>query len=477
MNRIAIVGALVLASALALACATEREHPTPEPGSSRTPAGSEARPAGHEATSDPVPQPAGAREPAPDVAGASDLRASEPGFFASMPPPIATDSAAALVVVRVLAQEDRAPLERANVVVSWSLASEVSRAAELRTTNQGRTDSDGEVRLPVGTGHEVRVRAIAPGGGNVIEYLTPFAPGETRSLTIAVPSQPDRRWTGVIVREEDDAPIAGATIEAYAWNERSPAPQSGQTVLSDELGRFTVESATWRPASYLRVSVPTRACELRFLPHQGVDRGTHDLGPIRLARAPMLLVRVQGGGGRPLAGLTVTATSDIVSGSGSSCEAYLASATTGADGGCQLGNLPVRRPIAIALSFVPTRVLHREPTPLELAPGERRELVIRLGGAARIDGTLVDESGRPMRARVRLDLVRVEGQEPPESLSPLHELGTITGKDGAFSFRDVPAGTWRIEGLGGGKGPGVVPTVVEVAEGAQTVEARVVYRR
>jgi hypothetical protein len=313
-----------------------------------------------------------------------------------------------------------------------------------------------------------------------MKFLAPFETGETRSLTIVLPSRPDRRWTGVVLREEDDAPIAGATIESYAWNDndRWPAPQTGTTLFSDELGRFTVESGTWKPASYLRVSVPTRACELRFLPHQEVGPGTHELDPIRLARAPTLLVRVQGCSGRPLAGLTVTATSDVVSSSGWACEAYLASATTGADGTCPLGNLPVRRPIGIGLSLVPTQVLHREPTPLELAPGERRELVIRLGGAARIDGTLVDESGRPMRARVRLELARVDGQEPPASPSPLQEFGATTDKDGAFSFPDVPAGSWRIEGLGGGNGgPGVVPTVVDVVEGVESVEVRVVYRR
>ena len=471
-----MVGALVLP--LALACANERVHRDPEPGSSRAPPGSEARASELKATSDPVAQPGGGGGPASDAAASSEVRAPEPGLASATPPAITTEPFAALVVVRVLAQEERSPIEGANVVASWSLASEASRAVELRTTDQGRTDADGEVRLAVVAGREVRVRAFAPGGGEAMKFLAPFEPGEARSLTIVLPRRPDHRWTGVVVREEDDALIAGATIEAYVGNDRWPASQIGPTVRSDEFGRFTVESGTWRLASYLRVSVPTRACELRFLPHQDVGPGTHELEPIRLARAPTLLVRVQSGGGRPLIAMTVTATSDVESGPGRTCEAYLASAITAADGTCELGNLPVRRPIGIRLSLVPTKVVYREPTPLELGPGERRELVIRVGGATRIVGTLVDEAGRPMRARVRLRLTLVEGQEAPASLPPMQELGTLSGKEGAFVFPDVPPGRWRIEGAGGGKdGPGVVPTVVELAEGAEAVEARVVYRR
>lgn len=413
----------------------------------------------------------------------------------------------AFVDVLVLAAHDRRPIGGAKVQASWR---EESSSVFARSMAERTTDPEGRARLDVEPGCQVAVFATAGrDAGFARASVPPLPEGEAHAVELLLPTRSDRRLAGSVLREEDGAPIAGAGVLAidperhlerdrgYLVNGPIGAPfellPPLASAVCDELGRFEVDAATWKRASYLRIEAPGRAVEFRRLPGWEGSRRTSvrrapdappelvELDPIRLARAPTLRVRVLARDAQPVAGVVVRAALDLRTLPPSSrlpTNPSLAwEATTGPDGACELVALPVRLPFALEL-VRDGRVVRRDDALLELAPGETRELARTLGTGAEVRGVLVDERGQPLRAIVRLALV--PGIAPLGSgVSPSRRIAeALTGRNGAFVFADVPAGTWRIEASQvDDAAHGVLPEEVAIGEGVSAVEVRVRYRR
>ena len=373
-----------------------------------------------------------------------------------------------------------------------------------------RADPEGRARFEVDPRCKIIVTARAgPDAGIGHANVPPLAEDDVRAVEILLPTRCDRRLAGLVLREEDGAPVAGAKVLAIDPQERPTgdrshlpngpigAPVDGfppfSSAVCDELGRFEIDVPTWKRASYLRVEAPGRAVEFRRLPGwEGRTRTSVrrrpdapaelvELDPIRLARTPTLRVRVLARDAQPVAGVAVRAALDLRTLPPSSrlptSPSVAWEATTGSDGACELVALPVRLPLALEL-VRDGRVVRRDETLLELAPGETRELARTLGTGAEVRGVLVDERGQPLRALVRLALV--PGIAPLGSgVSPSRRIAeAVTGPGGAFAFPDVPAGTWRIEASQvADAAQGVVPEDVAIGEGTSAVEVRVRYRR
>ena len=215
---------------------------------------------------------------------------------------------------------------------------------------------------------------------------------------------------------------------------------------------------------------------------------------LRLARGAELVVRVEDAAGQPVPDVGVTAqvkSYAVTRPEGSSIfgEELVWGEHTGADGGCVLTDLPPQVAIAIQ-AFHDHALVYRSAQPLVLEPGERREVVWRIGGGARVSGWLIDQFGNPVAGR---ELWRTQ-----EGLNA--RLGrerfyfytgdgnrvvarTETDARGHFVFEDVAPGTWFVgpSPYGShGDGPGSeavapVASAVQVLPGdtAHEVELRV----
>lgn len=92
--------------------------------------------------------------------------------------------------------------------------------------------------------------------------------------------------------------------------------------------------------------------------------------------------------------------------------------------------------------------------------GEERagvDVRMRISPPARVQGTLIDQEGRPVGGRfVSLD----SGSRSMVFINSEHRMNAMTGEDGSFSFTNVPAGTYEVhyeEGMDTDKGPPYLP--------------------
>lgn len=176
---------------------------------------------------------------------------------------------------------------------------------------------------------------------------------------------------------------------------------------------------------------------------------------LRLPRSATLVVRVEGANSEPLGDVRVeanTACYGITRPAGSSL--YTSelswSGITDVLGQCVLEGLPPEVPIGTFARRDAER-LHRSTEPLVLAPGERREVLWRVGGGARLSGWLLDQFGNPVAGR---ELWRCQGMPGWRAgrerlyLDPGDEDWVVararTDERGHFVFEDVGAGTWYV---------------------------------
>lgn len=415
----------------------------------------------------------------------------------------------ATLEIHVLAREDRRPIGAARVEVLAYAPGDRGPGRSLPfPVAEGAVGADGRVRFPVDAGRELLVVAWGLGGGagqGVLDVEV-LAAGEERAVEVLLATRCDRRVSGVLLREEDGLPVAGASVYAFgrlgAGTEDPSEPSDFDAdpiepiayAESDELGRFEIDAPTWRRTDHLQIAAEGRADEFRRFPSLPGGNGPRhrferraggrdgagpptvfEIEPIHLLRCALLRVRVLGRDGQPVARASVRALLDpslVPDGPRGLFGAPLAwEATTDADGRCEIDCAPVRLPLVLELVHE-GKLVRPDAAPLELEPGEARELVRTLAAGTTIRGVLLDELHQPLRARVQLALVATA--EPS-----LRIAGATTGPEGRFTFEDVPPGTWRIESVSGSTGDArrVVPEEVTIAEGTPVIEVRVGYRR
>ena len=167
------------------------------------------------------------------------------------------------------------------------------------TANATATDGGGNFNL-----------TAAPGLYTLTASLFGFLPATTTPFTLAaggsfavgtIRLQPaPGKITGTVVTSLDGSPIAGATVSLA---------ENGDTVFADASGNFTLTE----PAGTYTPTITAAGYASQTLPSFAVAAGTtHPIGTITLDANPATLsghVTTSAGGGAPIAGATVTATS------------------------------------------------------------------------------------------------------------------------------------------------------------------------
>jgi len=294
-----------------------------------------------------------------------------------------------------------------------------------------RTDADGEAtfRLPPGEYVVANARRDA-------EVKVTLEDDEERVVTLEL-SAMTRALAIRVVRADNGAPLEGVRAE---WR------GSKHVATSDADGRLLAR--VWRSGGDR--GELTRA---GFVAEEIVAGPLPSTEELRVAMRPAagLTGHVRSLTRRPRAGVVLTVRADVPrvrTGTIDDGEATTGervwSARTAKDGSYGLTGLIAGVPLKIEVrGLTDVGPLRRE---VVLAPFEERVLDFELGGGARVHGRLLTHDLRPhVQAAVRL-IPADRGAEGPERFEDRgsgREL-SITDADGAYSFRGVHAGTWRV---------------------------------
>jgi len=305
------------------------------------------------------------------------------------------------------------------------------------------TGGDGRALLRgVARGGMASVAARADGYAPAQALIAvPDAPGAVASAQIEL--RAGAPVSGVVV-SEDGAPIAGAQVSERDVAAPFDLPDPRDQVTTDDQGRFTlpaVAAGTYRvqathkthaPGSSEAITVDgaTPKTDVRVVLEKGgvlagkvVDQGG--------APVPWATVRVGAVGGWA-AGPNQMATRQVVAGD---------------DGAFEIQGLPRKALRALAMSEEASSAA----VPVDLsAQAERRDLVLRLDIAGRIEGIVVDGAGEPVPEVRVVALPDFFAGESGEDF-PLRGAATEgTDGGGRFVLRGLPEGKYRLHANRGG---------------------------
>ena len=395
---------------------------------------------------------------------------------ATLPPdpaaPVSARTAAALSPGAAAADRD-APAELRVLVVDASTGEPIPNLrARLESAERDRgstnqvTDEDGRLRFAgVQRGEPLLLRMLATFREKELarRELEPFRPGERRELSIEIePSKLPAYWFRVTAGA-DGRPLAGVHFSEFPLRRAFWEVARG---ISDHTGLVGLEARSGSASLMLEAQdfAPAWVSLRRGGPSP--DAAT----PLELAQPAQLDVRLQAHGDARVAERTVVVyASGPALGLGvpltgrlfvpGSPERWSVSRVTDASGRAHFEELPGRRAFTGIRSDGGVRLqvglldesgsktlslLGTEG--LRLEPGERRELVVPLGGEATVIGSVVDQFGAPVTDR-ELQLVRAR-EVPRRTMSRQNpewiERELSTGPDGRFEIPDVPAGRWEL---------------------------------
>lgn len=360
----------------------------------------------------------------------------------------------AQLVVRVLARGTGAPLARARVGLASTEPNAVLRDVERSTGTIGEypvSDADGRATFDVDSGraYELTVRGAESVGKNARQAIDALAPGETRSLDVELDVDPDLVFHARVIDRDTRAPVANARVVAET-------PDARQTWTTDADGRFRAELRSWRTLG-LRVTAAGRA-ERWVGPSAGHETAESAL-EIELERGATLRVEVLAVDRVPIAAAQVRVEAwidELASGSRTSqrsLDALSWSADTGPDGIAVLDGLPPNARLRGSMHRGGRRI-RSEADPIELAPGETRDVTWVLGAGGDVRGIVREADGTPVAGH-EIWLQRAT-TDRATYFRPFDESqarrGAKTDADGAFRFADVAPGGWWV----GPAHPGIV---------------------
>jgi RNA polymerase sigma factor (sigma-70 family) len=316
-------------------------------------------------------------------------------------------------------------------------------------------DHKGEISVDVLCGVPLLVRANdwSSGNGSNFAIVEPLAAGETSGVEIAIATEEDLVFWGRALGV-DSHPLPGWNVqllEGSSWsvNEKGRIPPDVHELeaetATDDAGLFSFRAASWRwPMVWIEGPSGASALVEVVAGFDAPERARE----IRLSAVAELHGRVVDGLGRALDGFDVELGTDVGRwlrpdrthfDEGSGEIVYRAEST--ADGFRARG-LPAGVPLQVFLLRDGERV-HRRGEVVELAPGERRELVLALRGSACIAGVAVDEAGAPASD---LDVWLVEPSGYDSELLNRHEPFAVarTDSEGRFAFDDLAPGRWWV---------------------------------
>jgi protocatechuate 3,4-dioxygenase beta subunit len=323
----------------------------------------------------------------------------------------------------------------------------------------GRTSPDGLFDVPVAAGPRQTVLILAEDGRRLETSVEPLKKGETGPRLLNLPAL--ETLAGRVVSIADGKPVAGALV----W--RSDPGTLRRTGVD---GSYRIDLAPDPEDTWLQAAAPG------FFPETGEATGPEGRrqGPV-LALTPALAVAgvVVDEKGVPVSGVEIRATPKQGDRFDRSMMRSGGTARTTPAGRFRVGPLAAGTAHELHLSrsgFAPGTA---EVAPLVPGrPAADLRIVLRQGRAG--FGRVVNASEQPI-AGARVSLRRDDAddmrtrmmrlfQEPDETV-----FESVTGADGRFEVRDLPAGTCSLEARASGYAPLTVPGLT-LPEGAGSTD-------
>ncbi len=280
-----------------------------------------------------------------------------------------------------------------------------------------------------------------------------------------------------LLEEGTGVPIVGARLEKYTGRVYSQgryvvAPfeeeSNVQGLVKLDLRIEETPSPSWPPSKTVYVA---RVDALGFSPglitvtagHETPERALE----IHLGRSASLIVQIVDASGSPIPSARVSLqvhAYEISRPEGSPIFGEEIDWTGDTDefGFCTIDDLPSEVPLATS-AWSRIERIHREPTPLILKPGERRELKWIIGAGVDLSGWLLDQHDKPVANRrvwlTRSALNARAGRKRFYFYSGDKDVIVAqidTDQHGRFGFRDVAPGQWFV-------GPSPVPVTGPLA--------------
>ena len=307
---------------------------------------------------------------------------------------------------------------------------------------------------------EFELSAWAEGkqAGSAAVEIEPLKPAEVREVRIELPTGNDLHYFGRVLAEVGGNPIAGAKVRLIQSNASYRGSSSGGKfhyeleVLaeqqSDRDGLFEFWLASWRN---LQIQVEAPGFASVYLQPSEDHETPEKAEPVRVRLQSVLHVRLLESSGAPVHDAAVRVWT----------EAYnLAQARIGGvflpdlpdpvwsdetdpSGLCVLETLPPGVPLHAEVIRA-NLVVRKELTPLTLSAGEVREIEWRLGSGCRLEGTVVDQTGKPVtKSKIWLESSKFDGAVVFQKHGGNEEVEEKqTDEEGRFAFDDVRPGKW-----------------------------------
>lgn len=430
------------------------------------------------------------REAVPEVPESAD----EEQYEEDPPTPERPGHGQALLRVRAVALENGAAL--AGIELDLLALDEEDEQHEWRSST--RTDparglendivvtrADGTAEFLVEAEFGYRLRGQGENGlADEAELeLGSFVAGEERAVTLALPTRWTRRWEGRVVDAASEAPLVGAEVRIVVRDgagelERATPLAEG---LSGSDGRVQLLLPAWPSATAL-YRLPGYAPGSLWI-GQGA-REAEEPQSLPLHRLAQLTLVVQEHDARPAAGVELRA---HLAGIVAELQPSRWAQETDASGQATFFELPSGCGLRVSLSRGghPLGRAEALDETIVLAPGEHRRIEVRLPGAGRIAGRVLDPRGAPLagvaiQATLQgpaLETSRLlaylqealHGADSRSEPASAREADATTDPEGRFVL-SVPIGAYHVGAAPGGDVPALGKVVVVREDETSAVE-------
>lgn len=362
-----------------------------------------------------------------------------------------TSITTATVKVRVVTAIDHRPIAGVRVAALPQPLPHDGFAMTRNDSDHGTMDrppitgDDGRVELTLPTNRcfELSLGADDAATDHSAHDISALKPGEVRDLEFEVLTGEDQLFFGRVIDRETRAPLSGK-IDVDAVG----TPKYSKSFQTDEEGRFSVLVPSWR---HPRLSVVVAGYGPAFVSPDRLHDSSEHAFLIELARAATLRMHMIDATDVALADLPVRVRaptyllahpegetwSDLNDG-----EFWTRVGTTDARGASEFSGVPADVPLTVSATRA-LDIAFDSPTPIQLKPGEVREVTLRIPARAMLCGRITDRSGEPVTHCVvwlsaSKSTFNFDGSSDP------YLRTTTTDDDGRFKFDTVAPRSWFV---------------------------------
>jgi hypothetical protein len=433
-----------------------------------------SEPASPLATEQPNPVPAANPQVIGSIEAESRRSPAESGSADSST--ASADEQKAKLIVLARSKKDRSPLAHVRVGVvrkgetGFRTISDVEDSTgDIDFRPVTGTDGRAVLELDAGIAFELHAEGDFISCGAANAEISSLSPGESRTVTVELPSGTDAHLFGAVVADEGGAPIENARVLT--------SDDSNDGVRTGSDGRFDLELSLWRRP---QLTIEAKGFGPAFVvPEPGSGTAEHPI-VVRLVRSAALIARIVDLEGRPIPAAKVHLSAKGYESNPTGTfmgTAFLPdedwSKQVDAEGTCRFDDLPANVPLRAEIS-VSGRDARQVDAPLSLSPGQVLEREWRMGSGCELTGRVIDSEGAPAPG-ISIWLVKSAGgniRRFDRFSLEAKERRTKSKGDGVYEFADVDLGSWLI-----GPGPedkqssiAAFPEIVEVPAAASKVE-------